>query len=77
MVVSGEGLECMCDKHCKALTSAPVWIVYEWGNYGGDSEIVVKRIFEVIMALALSGNILLALGGAVFWINAICINSSH
>lgn len=57
------------------------WILYEYGSskgYGGDGgHIAVGRTFELVMALALSCNIFLALLGAVYWIHAINFNSSH
>lgn len=60
---------------------AGVWVLYEWGSSkgygGGGTNAVVSRIFELVMALAMSCNIFLALLGAFFWIHAINVNSSH
>ena len=38
---------------------------------------MVERIFECIMAIALGGNLLLALWSAILWLHAIEGNSSH
>mmetsp|Transcript_9181 Transcript_9181/g.19827 ORF Transcript_9181/g.19827 Transcript_9181/m.19827 type:complete len:438 (-) Transcript_9181:181-1494(-) len=64
-----------------ALFMNAVWILYEWGSYkahGGDgSNVIVERIFECVMALALSCNMFLALLGAWYWVYSILMNSSH
>lgn len=64
-----------------ALLLNGVWVVYEWGSwkgYGGDgSNIVVERVFECIMAMAISRNVFLALWGAMYWVHSITTNSSH
>ncbi|KAL7540282.1 hypothetical protein ACHAXR_009998 [Thalassiosira sp. AJA248-18] len=58
-----------------------VWILYEWGSrkgYGGDdTNIIVDRVFECVMANALGGNVLLAFFGAWYWVFSINMNSSH
>mmetsp|Transcript_19924 Transcript_19924/g.30780 ORF Transcript_19924/g.30780 Transcript_19924/m.30780 type:complete len:372 (-) Transcript_19924:264-1379(-) len=64
-----------------ALFMAAIYTLYEYGShkaYGGDgTNYVAQRIFEFIMALALSSNMLLALFGGWYWIYAIAMNSSH
>ncbi|KAL7552684.1 hypothetical protein ACHAWF_015913 [Thalassiosira exigua] len=62
-----------------ALFMGAIWILYEYGNEGGGdgSNIIVRRIFGFLMALALSCNMFLALFGAWYWIYSIMLNSSH
>ena len=62
-------------------SSSHTILLSEWGSwksFGGDgSNHVVERIFECIMAIALGGNLLLALWSAILWLHAIEDNSSH
>ena len=55
------------------------WINYEWALYS-ESDVVsdnVWRGFELIMCLALTCNLYLALYGASFWITSIITNSGN
>lgn len=68
-----------------ALFMGAVWIIYEWGSAGvgeggedgGEGFVIFERIFECIMAVALAGNIFLALFGGGFWIHSLVTNSSN
>ena len=58
------------------------WINYEWVHYTefhedvNESEIL-WRVYELIMSLAFTCNLYLALSGASFWLNSIIVNSGN
>lgn len=54
-----------------------VWILYEWGNPNYESDDIVQRIFECVMAVSLSCVIFLTLFAAFFWVLAVLLGSSH
>jgi hypothetical protein len=57
-----------------ALFLGGTWVIYEWGSeggYGGSDNVVVNRVFEAVMALAISSNIYLAMTGSFVWVTSI------
>ena len=56
------------------------FVVYEWGSslaYGGSKSVVVDRIFECVMAIGITANILLALVASFLWQFSVVHSAYH
>jgi len=64
-----------------ALFMASVWIIYEWGSpkgYGGqDTNEIVDRLFEFVLAMTICCNLCIAILGANWWVHSITASSSY
>ena len=64
-----------------ALFLSGTWVLYEWGSvygYGGvESPEIVSQLFEVIMIIALSANIMLAFFASMMWIMSLNFSATN
>ena len=64
-----------------ALFLAGTWIIWEWGShktYGGEgTNEIYNRVFNAIMASAITCNIMLALFGSFVWLNSILYGANE
>lgn len=64
-----------------ALFLAGTWIIWEWGSSksygGGGTNEIFDRVFNAIMASAITCNIMLALFGSFIWLNSILYGAAE
>jgi len=64
-----------------ALFLSGTWVLYEWGSvygYGGiESPEIVSQLFEVIMIIAMSANIMLAFFASMMWIMSLNFSATN
>src|SRR5210317_1591647 len=64
-----------------ALFLAGTWIIWEWGSsktHGGEgTDEIYNRVFNAIMASAITCNIMLALFGSFVWLNSILYGANE